>query len=71
MQTTILKEIVAFFIGRKYYANIVATKGTAKVELCSFIFKTKQEAMKHEQEVNGTRSFEFVETISFRSKYEY
>lgn len=28
MQTTVLKEVIAFLFGRKYYANIVATKGT-------------------------------------------
>lgn len=32
MQTTVLKEVIAFLFGRKYYANIVATKGTDKTE---------------------------------------
>ena len=35
MQTTVLKEIIAFLFGRKYYANIVGTKGTAEMQLVS------------------------------------
>jgi len=41
MNSTVLKEIIAFLFGRKYYANIVATKGTTKQEICSYIFATK------------------------------
>ncbi len=36
MNSTVLKEIIAFLFGRKYYANIVATKGT------TIIAKTKR-----------------------------
>ena len=36
MNSTVLKEIMAFLFGRKYYANIVATKGTTKQEICSY-----------------------------------
>lgn len=42
MNSTVLKEIIAFLFGRKYYANIVATKGTTKQEICSYIFATKE-----------------------------
>ncbi len=42
MHSTVFKEIIAFLFGRKYYANIIATKGVAKVKLSvyrsSFIF---------------------------------
>ena len=44
MNSTVLKEIMAFLFGRKYYANIVATKGTTKQEICSYIFATKEAA---------------------------
>lgn len=44
MNSTVLKEIIAFLFGRKYYANIVATKGTTKQEICSYIFATKEAA---------------------------
>ncbi len=71
MQTTVLKEIVAFLFGRKYYANIVATKGTDKMELCSYIFPDKAEADKHRDDLQTTLSFIFIETISFRSRKEY
>lgn len=71
MQTTVLKEIIAFLFGRKYYANIVGTKGTAEMQLCSFIFHTKEQAAKHRDELMKTLSFRYIETISFRSRKEY
>ena len=71
MQTTVLKEVIAFLFGRKYYANIVATKGTDKTELCSYIFKSKEEANKHRDDLQTTLSFLFIETVSFRSRKEY
>lgn len=71
MQTTVLKEIIAFLFGRKYYANIVGTKGVAKMELCSYIFKSKEEADKHREILMTTMSFRYIETISFRSRKDY
>ena len=71
MQTTVLKEIIAFLFGRKYYANIVGTKGTDKTELCSYIFRTKEEANRHRDSLLTTLSVQYIETISFRSRKEY
>lgn len=68
MNSTVLKEIMAFLFGRKYYANIVATKGTTKQEICSYIFATKEAANRHRLEIETTLSFRFVETVSFRSR---
>lgn len=31
MNSTVLKEVIAFLFGRKYYANIIATKGTGEI----------------------------------------
>lgn len=71
MQTTVLKEIIAFLFGRKYYANIVSTKGTTKMEICSYIFSTKEKADRHREELMATMSFRYIETISFRSRRDY
>ena len=71
MQTTVLKEIIAFLFGRKYYANIVGTKGTDKMEICSYIFSTKEEADRHRDTLMTTMSFSYIETISFRSRKDY
>ena len=46
MQTTALKEIIAFLFGRKYYANIIVTKGVVKQEICSYIFSSREAADK-------------------------
>jgi hypothetical protein len=71
MNSTVLKEVIAFLFGRKYYANIVATKGTTKQEICSYIFATKQAADRHRRDIETTLSFQFIETISFRSRRVY
>jgi hypothetical protein len=68
MNTTVLTEIIAFIFGRKYYANIIATKGVAKQEICSYIFASRQAAQRHRREIETTLSFQFIETISFRSR---
>ena len=67
MNSTVLKEIMAFLFGRKY----VATKGTTKQEICSYIFATKEAANRHRLEIETTLSFRFVETVSFRSRRIY
>lgn len=68
MNSTVFKEIIAFLFGRKYYANIIDTKGVAKQEICSYIFATRASADRHRLEIEATLSFRFVETISFRSR---
>lgn len=68
MNSTVFNEILAFLFGRKYYANIIATKGVAKQEICSYIFATREAADRHRAEIETTLSFRFVETVSFRSR---
>lgn len=68
MYSTVLREIMAFLFGRKYYANIIATKGVAKLEICSYIFATRKAAERHRQEIETTMSFLFIETVAFRSR---
>lgn len=69
--TTVLTEIVAFILGRKYYANIIHTRGTNKCEVSSFIFRSKQEANDHRNALENNLSYRFVETVSFRSRRDY
>lgn len=71
MNSTVLKEIIAFLFGRKYYANIINTRGTVECSVCSFIFRTKEDADKHRRTLDGTMSYAYIETISFRSRRDY
>lgn len=71
METTVLKEIMAFLLGRKYYANVILTKGTERYEICSYIFRSRESALAHKARIETTLSFRHVETISFRSRNEY
>lgn len=67
----LLNRILDHIFGRKYYANIINTRGTSICEISCFIFHTKEEAMKHKLSLDTNRSFMFVETVSFRSRKQY
>lgn len=69
--TTVLTEIVALILGRKYYANIIHTRGSNKCEVSSFIFRSKKEANQHRAALENNLSYKFVETVSFRSRHDY
>lgn len=71
MNSTVLAEILAFILGRKYYANIINTRGTDKCELSCFIFHSKEEAEAHRLNLETTISYLYIETVSFRSRKEY
>lgn len=71
MNYSVLQAIVAFIFGHKYYANIVNTRGTDRFEVASFIFLTKEEAIRHRRSLDTTRSYQYVETVSFRSRIAY
>ncbi len=67
----LLNLILNHIFGRKYYANIINTRGTDRCEICCFIFHNRQEAEDHRRSLNDNRSFMYIETISFRSRKEY
>lgn len=66
-----LRDIIARIFGHKYYANVINTRGTDRLELSCFIFRSKEEAEEHRRTIDGTRTFLYVETISFRSRLRY
>lgn len=71
MNKTVLQAIIDHIFGHKYYANIINTRGTDKCELSSFIHRTREDADRHRREIEGTYSFLYIETISFRSHKTY
>ena len=71
MNYSVLQLITAFIFGYKYYANIVWTRGTERYELSSFIFTRKEDAERHKRDLEENRSFQYVETITFRSRNIY
>lgn len=68
---TVLQAIIAHIFGHKYYANIINTRGTDKCEVSSFIHRSKEDAEKHRRDIESTRTFLYIETISFRSRKDY
>ena len=71
MQPPLIEAILAHLFGRKYYANIINTRGTFKTEICSYIFHTREEADNHRKVLETLPSFKYIETISFRSRQQY
>ena len=53
MNYSVLQAIVAFIFGHKYYANIVNTRGTDRFEVASFIFLSKEDAIRHRRSLNS------------------
>jgi len=62
------ERIIGRLIGHKYYLNLIHTIGTQEIEASSYIFGSKKDADAHKEQVNKTRSFDWVETVSFRSR---
>lgn len=67
----LLNRILDHIFGRKYYANIINTRGTSICEISCVIFLDRKEADEHRRSLDTNLSFMHVETISFRSRNEY
>lgn len=63
--------ITEFLFGKKYYANVINTRGSERCEMSSFIFSSRSDAERHRDELSSTVSYQWVETISFRSSNDY
>lgn len=70
-EETIFTNFLSRLLGHKYYANVINTRGTDKIEMSSFIFASLEDAQKHKEQLSTTRSFIHIETITFRSFKNY
>lgn len=68
---TVITAIAELLLGKKYYANIINTRGTDRPEISCHIFSSPRQAERHKQQISSTSSYQWIETISFRSKNEY
>lgn len=66
----LIKLIIEYLFGKKYYANVVNRLGTEELMLSSYIFRTKEEAKEHRRELLHNKSFSYYCTITFRTKKE-
>lgn len=71
MENALIKAILEHLFGKKYYANIINCRGTLKAEMCSYIFLDKKSAYEHRDTLFGNTSFQYIETVSFRSRRNY
>lgn len=71
MKDIVISKVIEHLFGRKYYCNVINCRGTLNAEVSSFIFATKAEAEAHKLSLVANRSYQWIETISFRSKNDY
>ena len=70
-EKNLFEAIMAHLFGHKYYAVIVNRKGTLGCFICDAIYADKEAAKAKEQELVFNNSFQYIETISFRSRINY
>jgi len=61
-------SLLDYLFGPRYWANIVRTRGTDRVEICSYIFRTRADARAHQTTLESLRSYDYLATISFRTR---
>ncbi|MGN0875349.1 MAG: hypothetical protein ACI4OZ_09205 [Akkermansia sp.] len=71
MKESLIQSIINHIFGRKYYANIVNTRGTFRCELTSQIFRTRRQAEQHRRTIASTYTYSHIETVTFRSHQNY
>ena len=71
MKKSLIQRILEYSFGFQYFANIINVRGTDRCEITCFIFRSREDAQKHAESVRSTLSFDFIETVSFRSHRVY
>ena len=71
MEKSLIQRILEYFFGFRYFANIINVRGTDRCEITCFIVRSREDAQKHAESVRSTLSFDFIETVSFRSHRVY
>lgn len=66
-----LRRLMELLLGHKYYLCVVNRVGTDIYEVNSTMFRTKDEVEVYKQQLLATRMFQWVETISFRTRTDY
>lgn len=71
MAKIVIERILALLFGTKYYINIINWRGTDKCQATEYIFRSREQAMENKRHIQETLSFDYVQTITFRSRKEY
>lgn len=66
-----VQNIINRIFGYRYYAVIIGRQGTDIYEIASTIHRSKKEAQEHRRRIEDTRTFIYIETISFRSHNDF
>lgn len=68
---SIIQKVIAHILGNKYWLCIVNRRGTDRVDISGYIFRTREEAEEYKMSLEGNASFRFVEMHSFRSRSKF
>lgn len=63
-----MRTLFQKIFGKRYYANIILVVGTDRFEICNRIFSSREQAEKHRETLSNTLSYQWITTISFRSR---
>ena len=66
-----ITAIIDRIFGRKYYAVIIGRQGSGIYEIASTIHRSRHSADTHRQQIQLTRTFIYIQTISFRSRNDF
>lgn len=66
-----ITPIIRRVFGHRYYAVIIGRQGTGIYEIASTIHRTRKSAQEHRQRIEATRTFIYIETITFRSHNDF
>lgn len=67
----LFKKIIDFIFGYKYYAVVMNRCGTGVCTFTDRIYKTRKEAEEKREQLAMNMTFQYVETVSFRSRLLY
>jgi hypothetical protein len=66
-----ITPIIDRIFGHRYYAVIIGRQGSGIYEIASAIHRTKKEAQEHRHRIDATRTYIYIETVTFRSHNDF
>ena len=66
-----INDIIEVILGKKYYVCVLNQVGTPKYHVNSVMFRTKEEVKAYRDGLMNNRSYQYIETVSFRSHKDY
>lgn len=66
-----MRKLLEQIIGRKYYVIIVGERGSDRYDMASQIHISRESAEAHRRRIDATRTYQYITTVSFRSRHHF